>query len=75
MKFEKFNKVSFYHSRDVSIIHNYLKHYGTLEATDMEIENAWKNFSKDTFSQVWLPTRDIYLKFFVEWLSKHYKEI
>lgn len=75
MKFEKHNKVSFLHERYIPRIRNYLNSVGNLNATDLEIEAAWIQFSNYLLGQNWIEVNDMHLKAFADWLQKHCDEI
>lgn len=75
MKFEKYNKVSFLHQRDIGKIRTYLNSVGNLNATDLELENAWIQFSEYFLNQNWIEVTNMHLKVFAEWLQKYCDKI
>ena len=75
MKFEKYNKVSFLHQRYIRQIRTYLNSVGNLNATDLELENAWIQFSEYFLNQNWIEVTNMHLKVFAEWLQKYCDKI
>ena len=67
--FFKQNITPLKHPEDVKRIKKALHRAGEFEATDLEIESAWKKFSEDLFGNQWLIPIDCRIKRFMRWLE------
>lgn len=67
--FFKRNITPLKHPEDVKRIKKALNRAGEFEATDLEIESAWKKFSKEIFNNQWLIPIDCRIKRFMLWLE------
>ena len=73
MKFKRKQKEDYYiqYPEDVKKIREYLEKIGTLEATDVEIDDYWGLYSEDMFCAVWMGVNEDLLGKFADWLESH----
>lgn len=71
MKFKRSHEEECYiqYPEDVKKIREYLEEIGTLEATDVEIDDYWGLYSDEKFCAGWMGVNEDLLDMFADWLE------